>query len=400
MLDRPTRAFDADNHYYEATDAFTRHVDKRMRNRCMRWADLDGKQRLLVGGKINRFIPNPTFDPCSRPGALIDYFRGKVSIADLHDAFGELEPINPAYRDPAARVKVMDEQGLDGAFLFPTLGVGMEGALAHDIEAMCTAFRAFNRWLLDDWRFNYQDRIFAAPYISLADPAWAVEELEFALEHDARIINIRPGPIVTPGANRSFGHPDHDPFWARVNEAGITVAAHAGDTGYGFMLERWGVDPDFQAFRLPALFSLLTMSPISDTVASFLADGIFIRYPNIRLATIENGAEWVPPLFSKLRKSWKMRRPMWEEDPCETFRRHVFVSPFYEDDLAELARLIGVDHILFGSDWPHAEGLADPLTYVEDLDDAGFSQSDANRMMYDNAAGLSLPQVVGTGNRM
>ena len=59
---RPARAFDADNHYYEATDAFIRHVDPRMRGRCMRWADLDGKQRLLVGGKINRFIPNPRFE--------------------------------------------------------------------------------------------------------------------------------------------------------------------------------------------------------------------------------------------------------------------------------------------------------------------------------------------------
>ena len=79
-----------------------------------------------MGGKVNRFIPNPTFDPVSKPGALIDYFRGKTSMGDLHSAFGELDPINPAYRDPAARVKVMDEQGLRGAFLFPTLGVGME----------------------------------------------------------------------------------------------------------------------------------------------------------------------------------------------------------------------------------------------------------------------------------
>ena len=96
MVDRPTRAFDADNHYYEATDAFTRHVEAKMAKRCMQWADIDGRQRLLVGGKVNRFIPNPTFDPVARPGALIDYFRGKVSISNLHEAFGELEPISPA----------------------------------------------------------------------------------------------------------------------------------------------------------------------------------------------------------------------------------------------------------------------------------------------------------------
>jgi predicted TIM-barrel fold metal-dependent hydrolase len=391
MLEPPAKAFDADNHYYEAEDAFIRHVDPKMQSRCMRWAEINGRKRLLVGGKVNNFIPNPTFDPCSKPGALIDYFRGRTSISDLHSAFGELDPISPAYRDPAARVKVMDEQGLEGAMLFPTLGVGMEGSLQHDRQALLAAFRGFNRWLLDDWTFNYHDRLFAAPYITLVDVDWAIEELEFALDHGARVINMRPAPIEDPAGNRSFGHPSHDPFWARVNEAGITVAFHAGDAGYGFMLEKWGVDPEFKAFRIPMLFQLLTMSPISDTIASFLADGIFIRFPNIRVASVENGAEWVRPLFGKLKKAFNMRGPMWQEDPRETFRRHVWVSPFYEDDLALLRQILGPDRLLFGSDWPHAEGLSDPLSYVEDLDDAGFDQEDVEKVMYRNAASLVRP---------
>jgi predicted TIM-barrel fold metal-dependent hydrolase len=393
VLPRPARAFDADNHYYEAEDAFIRHVDPKMRSRCMRWGDFDGKKRLVVGGRINRFIPNPTFDPCSKPGALNDFFRGKAEITSLQSGFGELEPIDPAYRDPAARLVALDRQGLTGALLFPTLGVGMEGALSRDRKALLTAFRAFNRWLLDDWTYDYEGRLFAAPYLTLADVDWAVEELEFVLDHGARLINMRPGPVEDPSGNRSLGHRAHDPFWARVNEAGITVAFHGADAGYGFMLEAWGVNPDFQAFRLPVLFQLLMMSPISDTVASFIADQVFIRFPNIRLAAIENGSEWVLPLFGKLKKAFEMRRPMWQEDPRETFRRHVWVSPFYEDDLAGLAELIGVDHMVFGSDWPHAEGLADPLSYVDDLDAAGFSEADAARVMYDNARSLVTPLV-------
>jgi predicted TIM-barrel fold metal-dependent hydrolase len=285
----------------------------------------------------------------------------------------------------------MDEQGLEGAMLFPTLGVGMEGSLQHDRTALLAAFRGFNRWLLDDWTFNYRDRLFAAPYLTLVDVDWAIAELEFALDNGARIINMRPAPIEDPAGNRSFGHPDHDPFWARVDEAGITVAFHAGDAGYGFLLEKWGVDPEFKAFRIPMLFQLLTMSPISDTIASFLADGIFHRFPNIRLASVENGAEWVRPLFGRLKKAFKMRGPQWQEDPRETFRRHVWVSPFYEDDLAELREIVGVDHLLFGSDWPHAEGLAEPLSYVTDLDDAGFSQADVEKVMYANTASLVRP---------
>ncbi len=393
MLQRPARAFDADNHYYEATDAFTRHMDRSMRNRCMTWAEIDGRQRLLVGGRVNRFIPNPTFDPVARPGALIDYFRGKVSVADLHAAFGELDPISPAYRDPAERVRVMDTQGLDAAFMFPTLGVGMESSLAGDPPAVLAAFRAFNRWLLDDWTYDYEGRIYSAPYLTLADPEWAVEELDRVLAAGARIINMRPGPVLGRHGNRSFGHPDHDPFWARVAEAGVTVAFHAGDAGYGFLLEQWGADPEFRAFQIPPLFTLLTQSPISDTIASLLADEVFLRHPGLRVATIENGAEWVAPLFAKLGKSFKMRGPAWPEDPRETFRRHVWVSPFYEDDLTVLRDLIGIDRIVFGSDWPHAEGLADPLSYVEDLDAAGFTQDEVDQVMYSNAASLVRPPV-------
>ena len=153
------KAFDADHHYYEAEDAFTRHIDPKMAKRAMQWGHVGGKQRLLVGGKINRFIPNPTFDPVSKPGALEDYYRGRMSAGgDIRKAFGDLEPIDPAYRDRDVRLKVLKTQQLEGAFFFPTLGVGMEEALKHDTPALCAAFRAFNRWLDDDWGLRVHGR--------------------------------------------------------------------------------------------------------------------------------------------------------------------------------------------------------------------------------------------------
>ena len=100
MPDLDFLCFDADNHYYEAEDAFTRHMDPRYRKRGMQWAELEGRQRLLVAGKVNRFIPNPTFDPVARPGCLDEFYRGKRSSGgSLAEMFGELDPINPAYRN-------------------------------------------------------------------------------------------------------------------------------------------------------------------------------------------------------------------------------------------------------------------------------------------------------------
>jgi hypothetical protein len=110
----PFLLFDADNHYYEALDAFTRHVEPGFEKRCMQWAEVSGRTRLLVGGRVNRFIPNPTFDPVAKPGCLDAFFRGRnPEGADLRELFGELDPIQPGYRDRDARLALMDGQRIE-----------------------------------------------------------------------------------------------------------------------------------------------------------------------------------------------------------------------------------------------------------------------------------------------
>ena len=281
--------FDADNHYYEATDAYTRHIDKAMAKRAMQWAEINGRQRLLVGGKVNRFIPNPLFDPVAKPGSLDEYFRGKNPEAqDIRSLFGDLEPIRPEYRDRDARLSVMDRQGLDGCFLFPTLGVGMEEALADDPAALVAAFEAFNRWLEDDWGYAYKERIFAAPMITLIDVDAAVAELRRVLEADARIVCIKGGPAHTPTGLISPADTRFDPFWGLVNESGVTVGIHSGDAGYGRYLNDWEPSGDFEAFRYSPLRTVLSSDrPPFETMAAFLCQGLFDRFPRVRVASIE-----------------------------------------------------------------------------------------------------------------
>ena len=92
----------------------------------------------------------------------------------------------------------MDEQGLEKIWLFPTLGMLYEELLKRRPRgASRITFTAFNRWLDEDWGCNYRDRIFAAPYVSLCDVDWAVRELEWALEHDARAVVMRPAAPTT-----------------------------------------------------------------------------------------------------------------------------------------------------------------------------------------------------------
>jgi predicted TIM-barrel fold metal-dependent hydrolase len=382
------QAFDADNHYYEAEDAFTRHVDPKMHKRCMQWADINGRKRLLVGGKVNRFIPNPTFDPVARPGCLDDYFRGKVAKDNIVAAFGELVPIPDEYRDRDKRLEVMDRQNLESCFMFPTLGVGMESSLEHDVEAMLTAFDGFNKWVEDDWGLNYKDRIFTAGYITLADVDWALDQLDWMIERDVRVVNMRPSSVPDGnGGRRSLGHPAHDPFWKKMNQHGITLAMHSGDSGYEFMSDYWGMTDSFEAFRQNAFKSLLTYSPISDALASLIAENVLSEHTNIRVATIETGSEWVQPLVKKFEKTYKQQKHMFAEDPMEVFRRQVYVSPYYEDDLLDLKDKIGAEHMLFGSDWPHAEGLPEPTDFIDDLHE--FTSAETEMIMRTNGLALT-----------
>ena len=388
------KAFDCDNHYYEAVDAFTRYMDPKMAKRCMQWAEINGKTRLLVGGTINRFIPNPTFDPVARPGSLDEYFRGRNPDAkDVKSMFGPLEPISPAYRDHDARLAKLDEQGLDGCLLFPTLGVGMEASLEHDPEAVVAAFRAFNHWLEDDWGFNYRDRIFAAPMISFVDVQAAVAELDYALERDARVVCFKSGPVFAGHDTWSPGDRRFDPIWARVHEAGITVAIHSGNAGYNRVLSMWEPTGEFEAFRHTPLSGILTGDRVPlDTYAALICHGVFDRFPNVRIASIESGSSWVPDLAKRLRNAYSKMPPAFAQDPVEALRKHVWVAPFYEDNLVKLKEVLGVDHILFGSDWPHAEGLATPLSFADDLRRFDYNEAEIRQIMTENGRALTQPR--------
>ncbi len=389
QLDFPV--FDADNHYYEATDAFTRHIEPGFERRCMQWAELNGRQRLLVGGRVNSFIPNPTFDPVARPGCLDEYYRGKnPGGASIKEIFGELEPINPAYRKRDERLAVMDTQGIERAFFFPTLGVGMEEALAHDPDACHAAFRAFNRWLEDDWGYAYRDRIHALPYITIIDVEQGIAELERVLAAGTPGICMRSAPVACPEGKRSPADPVFDPFWARVDEAGITVACHGGDAGYGEHAADWGEGGALQAFRSSPFNALTGSRPPYDLFAALISQRLFERFGNLRFASIEMGSNWVPYLFQNFRRVFGQEPGSFAEDPIETFRRHVWVAPFHEDDVPLLRELLGPQRMLLGSDWPHAEGLAEPTSFIHEL--AGFGDDEVRAIMRENALGLSQPR--------
>ncbi len=168
--------------------------------------------------------------------------------------------------------------------------------------------------------------------------------------------------------------------------AGITVAFHSGDAGYKVMDELYGGDREFRAFAYNPLHSCLSFAPVADTLAALICHGVFERHPGVRVATIECGSEWVTELVRRMKKAYGQMPTEFKRDPVEQFQHHCYVAPYYEDDILKLKEQIGTDHVLFGSDYPHAEGLAEPTDFIRDLD--GFAPAEVRSVMRDNAMGL------------
>ena len=392
------RIFDTDNHFYEPIDAFTRHMDPKMAPRAMQWTELDGKQTLLVGGKINHFFASPTNDPTGKPGSVREIMRGNnPKGCDFLEVVNDYAPAQPDFFDRDARLAKMDEQGIEGIFSFTSLANGMEQELDRsDPEACIAAFAALNRWMDEDWGFHYKDRIFAAPYITLIDPDNAVRELEWALGRGVRILQVRAGPVPTRDGFRSPGDRIFDPFWARVNEAGIVVGYHGGIGPYMDMLNLWGESSmfDFQDSTFNEVVGFNNVALMWHHMAALICHGVFDRFPHLRVATVETGSDWVAPLLRELKRVSRMLPKGFTEDPIETFHRHVSVSctPLFlaePDDLTRLRDTIGVENLLMGSDYPHAEGLADPMDLAKELD--GFTEDEIRLVMRENGLALVQP---------
>ena len=389
------KVFDADNHYYEGLDAFTRHVPKNMQSRCVQWASIDGRQHHLVGGKLARAVKNPTWNPIALPGSISDYLRGNPLGQEAIDLMKAREPLPDCYINKQARLEKLDEQGLEAMWLFPTLGVLYEELLKQDVEAVMTLFTAFNRWLEEDWGCNYHNRIFSAPYVSLCNVEWACQELEWALTQGARVVVMRPAAVWTENDGvRSPADPIFDPFWARLNESGITLVVHASDSGYtthGYVRDGFSSDIGTQSFA-PNIKHFNIERAAYDFLITLTYERLFERFPNIRIASVENGAEFLPDLFRKLEQSKRRLATAgyYKEDPAELFREHVWINPFWEDDVYEVAEYMGTDRVIFGSDWPHIEGMPQPLDYVAEL--SRFSDADKQKILRDNARELNTPR--------
>jgi predicted TIM-barrel fold metal-dependent hydrolase len=368
MTDVNYGLFDLDNHFYEKDDAWTRYLEPEYRN------DVSSLKFYLTGGG-NTMEPVPgKEDWVVKPGSLKERLR-KMKSQDPGEREELIMAPLPAFKDRDERVKLMDEQGIDACLMFSS-GVSVEHRI-EDPRALYAHFRSLNRWIEEEWGYAYQNRIFSPAMLSLRDLDMAITELERVIDRGARVVNLRPGHAY----GRSPGDPYFDPFWARVSEAGLSASFHQGEGGMNMALAPlWGypADPPAQAQSAWQWFNTYGNAPIMSVLSAVLYDNLFARFPNLRVASVENGANWLPYFMSLIDKMRGMgRQGQWNggqlpERPSAIARRHVLVAPYPEDDVQSIVDQVGHEMLAMGSDYPHAEGMARPREFarlVEHLPD-------------------------------
>jgi predicted TIM-barrel fold metal-dependent hydrolase len=384
------RVFDSDNHLYETRDALTKYLPSEYKN-AIDYVDVHGRTKIVVRGQISDYIPNPTFDRVGRPGAQEEYFKeGNPEGKSSREIIGRGIDCPPAFREAGPRLELMDEQGVDYAIMLPTLASLVEERMRDDPDLCAAAVHALNTWMTEAWPFTFEGRIFSTPIITPGVVDKALAELDYLVENGARIVLMRPAPAWGYRGPRSFALPEFDRYWSRVEDAGVLVVLHASDTGYSRYVNEWeGAATEMQAFAEAKPFSQAVSNShrdIEDAVTSLIAHGTLQRHPKLRVALIENGAGWVPDFLKRLDLTYGQMPQAFAELPSKTFKRQIWMHPFHEEDPRKLVSLLGADHVIFGSDFPHVEGLADPLSYLDEL--TGLPDEDIRKIMGGNMMDL------------
>ena len=382
--------YDADNHLYEPPEAFLRHLPKAFEKEFY-FADVKGRTKLVVNGQVSEYIPNPTFAVVAAPGVHETWYRAENTDGrSMRELAGNPMAPLPEWRVGAGKLAALDSQGIHAALVFPTLASVVEARFQDKPEVISALFKSFNTWLSEEWGFGRENRLFAVPMISLAEIDDAVDQLEMVLKSGARCVGIRPGPVPGPRGGRSPGYAEFDPFWARCTEAGIFVCLHASDSGYAEIYQWWtaGARTEYLPFQRDPFTEMLEplTRPIVDTLSALVCHGVFERNPALRVVSVENSSVWVGSLLRRLDRVYGQMPRAFKQHPRESFIKHVFVAPEYEDDMEELARHLPADRILFGSDFPHPEGLSDPLGYLKEF--KNYSAEDVKKVFHSNLKGL------------
>jgi predicted TIM-barrel fold metal-dependent hydrolase len=375
--------FDADSHVTESEDLFTSRVSSR-------WGDL---------------IPHVVFD---RETAEEIWITGDQNMgpAWANAAAGWDESIAPyplvkadaaafCY-DAAARLVVLDEVGIDKQVLYPNVGGfgGQQFLALKEPGLMLACVRAYNDFLTE-WSSVAADRFVPVAALPYWDIPAAVEELH-------RAVDLGHRGILFPGAPHELDFPylsdrAWDPLWSAAEEANLPVSFHVGSGD----MRRSMTPMDCNSWPVArAHVSTDIFLNLGRQLNDLLFSGVLSRFPTLSFVLVESGIGAVPFILesadyhftvSNVRQEW----PWYDMLPSEYFRRQVYCTVWFERVAPErLIDVIGVNNVLFETDFPHPTALEqDEVGECVRFLTTCLGEDGARRVVHDNGSELYF----GTG---
>ncbi len=329
-----------DDHIIEPPDVWEGRLEQRFQDRAPRVVEADGNE--LWQFEDNR-IPNIGLSVMA--GRKVeDYSPKAVRFSEMRQGCF----------DPKARLRDMDRDGIEVEVLFPTVP-GMAGttfARAKDKELALRCLQSYNDWLADTWCAADRRRLVGQMIVPLWDVRLAVEEFQrgAALGHKALSFPNAPESLGLPG----LADAHWEPLWSAVEEAGLPVSLHIASGALG------GALPLSPAAGAPAeVFITVAPSTNFTTIATLLWSGVLERHPKLRFVSVEGGIGWLGYLSQRADDVWEKHRhwtrPAIKQPPSFYFRRQIFAN-FMDDPVGLTSRHhIGVDNIMFETDYPHSD---------------------------------------------
>jgi predicted TIM-barrel fold metal-dependent hydrolase len=359
---------DADSHIMESLDWLSRHADPSVRDRL-------GSMRLEAGGSGAEKAIAKALARQQDAVATAEIASNVVAGPKGWAAYGAI--------DPAERRKALDDLGFSRQLVFTTFA-GSQFLPSPDPDVKYGGARALNRAMAD---FCAGDaRLLGVGVAPLDDPERALKEVELAIKAGVRAIWIP----AAPAGERSPGHPDLDPVWRAMSEAGTPFVLHVGAASPGlppaYHKNGHPRPKDWlgggENLRAKDFFSL-AFAP-QNFLCALALDGVFDRFPKLRGGVIELGAGWVPDFLRRLDGAWKGWRKTdpviagLSMPPSEFIRRAVRFTPFATENAGTIIREGGPELFLFSSDFPHPEGTKNPIERFESTFE-GFDEDTKDR---------------------
>ncbi len=345
---RVSPVVDADGHVLEPGDMYQKYIDPQYRDRAIRIeVDAKGHENLIFDNK-----PYQSETMRGNLGAIggigMDrkklYTRGMVTYAEGSPAGGY---------DPKARLTVMDEEGIDKAILYPTIGIFWEGAV-HDPQLATAYTRAYNRWIVDFCREDSQ-RLYPIAHISLLDPEGAVEETLRARKEGC--VGVYLSPDLPARNHKRFDDPTFVRFWETVQDIEMPVAFHVIVREQQTFNE-WTRRLDGRPGPLGLFGHTFLAIDVMTAFTSMITLGMFEKYPRLKCAVLEAGATWIGAWLDRLDHKGEVTEAFTPINlkPSEYFYRQCVVSADPDETMiAPVVNHLGADYFIWASDYPHVD---------------------------------------------